>query len=72
MIASDKSAPVEDLGLDLPAAAELVRPEVESDLPQIEDEFPEATAMSDDIPEVEDEFPEPADTATAGDEVPEL
>ena len=72
MIASDKSAPVEDLGLDLPAAAELVRPEVESDLPQVDDEFPEATAMSDDIPEVEDEFPEPADTATAGDEVPEL
>ena len=72
MIASDKSAPVEDLGLDLPAAAELVRPEVESDLPQVEDEFPEATAMSDDIPEVEDEFPEPAETATVGDDVPEL
>ena len=72
MIASDKSAPVDDLGLDIPAAAELVRPEAESDLPQVEDEFPEATAMGDDIPEVEDEFPEPADTATAGDDVPEL
>ena len=72
MIASDKSAPVDDLGLDIPAAVERVRPEVESDLPQVEDEFPEATAMSDDIPEVEDEFPEPADTATAGDDIPEL
>jgi preprotein translocase subunit SecG len=72
MIASDKSAPVDDLGLDIPAAVELVQPEVESDLPQVEDEFPEATAMGDDIPEVEDEFPEPADTATPGEDVPEL
>jgi preprotein translocase subunit SecG len=72
MIASDKSAPVDDLGLEIPAAVEQVRPEVESDLPQVEDEFPEAAAMGDDIPILKDEFPEPIDAAAAGDDVPEL
>ena len=61
MIASDKSTPVDDLGLDLPAAVEMVQPESDSDLPQVEDEFPEAAAaLGDDVPVVEDDFSEPA------------
>jgi preprotein translocase subunit SecG len=73
MIASDKSSPVDDLGLDIPAAAKTVQPEPESDFPQVEDEFPEATAMGDDIPEVEDEFPvAPADAPATEEDVPSL
>jgi preprotein translocase subunit SecG len=69
MIASDKSTPVDDLGLNLPAAVEAVQAEAESDLPQMEDEFPEAAAMGDDLPVVEDDFPA-ADVPAA--DVPEL
>ena len=63
VIASQKSGPVDDLGLglDLNAPAETVRQEFESDLPSAEDEFPAAAAsLTDDVPSFEDEFPESA------------
>ncbi len=61
VIASQKSGPVDDLGLglDLNAPVETVQPELESDLPSVEDEFPAAaTSLSDDVPGFEDEFSE--------------
>jgi preprotein translocase subunit SecG len=66
MVASQKSKPVDDLGLSIPAV-EMVQPQAESDLPQIEDEFPEASSMNDDLPSVEDDFPEPAAAVDATD-----
>ncbi|MEH6567549.1 MAG: preprotein translocase subunit SecG [Halioglobus sp.] len=74
MIASDKSTPVDDLGLDLPAAVEMVQPESDSDFPQVEDDFPGAAAiLGDDVPEVEDNFSEPAaDMEAAQEDVPAL
>ena len=72
MLASQKSAPVDDLGLNIPAVVEQVQPEVESDLPQVEDEFPQIEAVGDDVPLIEEEFPEPADAASAEEDVPEL
>jgi len=73
MIASDKSKPVDDLGLDIPAAVEQVQPEVESDLPQVEDGFPAAAALSEDLPAVEDEFPAaPAEAPATDEDVPSL
>jgi preprotein translocase subunit SecG len=65
MLASQKSGPADDLGLDLPAAVELVQPEINSDLPQVEDEFPEATALGSDAPVIEDEFPASEDLPEA-------
>ncbi|MEH6581105.1 MAG: preprotein translocase subunit SecG [Halioglobus sp.] len=64
MLASQKSAPVDDLGLDIPAAVEMVQQE-ESDLPQVEDEFPEAASMDADVPVVDDELSGPADASEA-------
>ena len=74
MIASDKSTPVDDLGLDLPAAVEIVQPAIDSDLPQVEDDFPGAAAiLGDDVPEVEDDFSEPAaEMDAAQEDVPAL
>lgn len=72
MLASQKSAPVDDLGLDITVPVEMTAPAVDSDLPQIEDEFPEAAVVGDDLPQVEDEFPEVVEPATTGDDVPEL
>lgn len=74
MIASDKSTPVDDLGLDLPAAVEMVQPEVDSDLPQVEDDFPQATgALGSDMPEIEDNFSVPAiEMEAAKEDVPAL
>ena len=72
VIASQKSVPTDDLGLglDLSAPVETVQQEIESDLPSVEDEFPEAaTALADDVPNFEDEFSEsaPAVDVTDGD-----
>ena len=72
MLASQKSAPVDDLGLNIPAVVEQVQPEAESDLPQVEDEFPQIEAVGDDVPLIEEEFPEPVDAASAQEDVPEL
>jgi preprotein translocase subunit SecG len=74
MIASDKSVAVDDLGLDLPAAVEIVQPEIDSDLPQVEDDFPQATgALGGDMPDVEDSFSGPAtEMETAKEDVPAL
>ena len=74
MVASQKSAPIDDLGLDIPVAVQAAAPVSESDLPQMEDEFPAATsaAAGEDLPQVEDEFaPEPVDTPAAGEDIPE-
>ena len=72
VIASQKSVPTDDLGLglDLSTPVETVQQEIESDLPSVEDEFPEAaTALADDVPNFEDEFSEsaPAVDVTDGD-----
>ena len=72
MLASQKSAPVDDLGLNIPAVVEQVQPEAGSDLPQVEDEFPQIESVGDDVPQIEDEFPESADAANAEEDVPEL
>lgn len=71
MIASQKSKPVDDLGLDIPTAIEALQPDADSDLPQVEDEFPEATALGDDVPQVEDEFPATSGVPEAGEDIPE-
>jgi len=74
VIASNKSGPVDDLGLglDLEAPIEAVQQEIESDLPSLEDEFPEAaTSLSDDVPNFEDEFLESAPAVdSAGEDKP--
>lgn len=71
VIASQKSAPVDDLGLglDLNAPVEAVQ---QGDLPSVEDEFPEAaTSLSDDVPNFEDEFSESLPAVDAsGDDIP--
>ena len=72
MLASQKSAPVDDLGLNIPAVVEQVQPETESDLPQVEDEFPQIEATGEDVPQLEEQFPEPADAASEEEDVPEL
>ena len=59
VIASQKTGPVDDLGLglDLNGTVESVQQEFESDLPSVEDEFPAAAAsLADDAPSFEDEF----------------
>lgn len=74
VVASNKSAPTDDLGLglDLNAPVEAVQQEIESDLPSVEDEFPEAAAsLSDDVPDFENEFSESAPAAdSAGEDIP--
>ena len=62
IIAGQKSAPIDDLGLAIPAAMQAAESEADSDLPQVEDEFP-AAAPVDDIPAVGE---------GTGDDVPEL
>jgi preprotein translocase subunit SecG len=71
VIASQKSTPIDDLGLTIPAAMQAAKPEVDSDLPQVEDEFP-AVAPVDDIPAVEEAYSAPAGEESTGDDVPEL
>jgi preprotein translocase subunit SecG len=71
MLAAQKSAPIDDLGLAIPAAMQAAVPEADTDLPQIEDEFPAAVPV-DDIPVVEEAFSAPAGEESTGDDVPEL
>jgi preprotein translocase subunit SecG len=59
LVASQKTAPVDDLGLELPAAVEAPAAALESELPQVVDELPAMTA-------------EPAADAAADEDIPEL
>ena len=71
VIASQKSGPVDDLGLglDLNAPVETVQQEFESDLPSVEEEFPAtAASLADDVPSFEDEFSESASAVDATEE----
>lgn len=71
VIASQKTGPVDDLGLglDLNGSVESVQQEFESDLPSVEDEFPAAAAsLADDVPSFEDEFLESAPAVDATEE----
>ena len=72
MIASQKSAPVDDLGLDIPAAVEILQPAVESDLPQVEEDIPAAAAMSEDVPEVLEDFLESGEIVETEEDIPNL
>jgi preprotein translocase subunit SecG len=71
IIAGQKSTPIDGLGLAIPAAVQVAEPEVDSDLPQIEDEFP-AAAPVDDIPAVEEAFSAPVGEENMPEDVPEL
>ena len=69
VLASQKSKTVNELGLDIPTPAAIVQPAEDSDLPQVEDEFPAAAAMGSDVPELDSELPE---TAVPEEDVPQL
>lgn len=54
LLASQKSAPVDDLGLAIPTAVEIVeQPRVEGELPVLEDEIPAAMPAGEDVPQLD-------------------
>jgi preprotein translocase subunit SecG len=52
LIATQKTAPVEDLGIEIPAAAMEAAPTLDSDLPVVENEEPAAVSSEADLPEL--------------------